>query len=149
MRRMSKRPLMARFALFIALVMGLLAGIHYYLWVRLVRAPRLPAPWNRTLTFCLVLLALSLPAMLLVGRRYPQLAKVLAWPAFIWMGLMFLLFVMFLSADLARLFATVARRMAAKDAIDLARRTFVSRLTATLVAVFAIGASAVDRKSVV
>jgi predicted MPP superfamily phosphohydrolase len=135
---MSKRPLMARFALFIALVMGLLAGIHYYLWVRLVRAPRLPAPWNGTLSFFLVLLALSLPAMLLVGRRYPQLGRVLAWPAFIWMGVMFLLFVMFLSADLVRLFATVARRIATHDAIDLERRTFISRLTATLVAVFAI-----------
>jgi predicted MPP superfamily phosphohydrolase len=138
---------MARFALFIALVMGLLAGIHYYLWVRLVRAPRLPAPWNGALTFCLVLLAFSLPAMLLVGRRYPQLARVVAWPAFIWMGLMFLLFVMFLSADLARLFATVARRMAAQDTIDPARRTFVSRLTATLVAVFAIGAGTVAVRS--
>ena len=138
---------MARFALFIALVMGVLAGIHYYLWIRLVRAPRLPAPWNGTLTFCLLLLALSLPAMLLVGRRYPQLARILAWPAFIWMGLMFLLFVMFLSADLAKLFAVAARRMAAQETIDLARRTFISRLTATLVAVFAIGAGTVAVRS--
>ena len=61
---------------------------------------------------------------------------------------MFLLFVMFLSADLARLLAMVARRIAAQRHASIwRRRTFISRLTATLVAVFAIAAGTVAVRS--
>ena len=48
---------MSRFLIFIAVALALLAGIHYYLWARLIRDPQLPQPWNGVLT---VMLALSL-----------------------------------------------------------------------------------------
>ncbi len=133
---------MTRIVLFIAIVMGLLAGIHYYLWVRLVRAPQLSTPWSTLVTVSLVLLAVSLPGVLILGRGYPQVARTLAWPAFIWMGVMFLLFVSFLSTDLVRLVVAAARRLTGTGSIDAGRRAILARLTAAAVALFAFGAGA-------
>jgi predicted MPP superfamily phosphohydrolase len=140
---------MARYALFIVLALGLPAAIHYYLWTRLIRAPRLPPRWKRALTIGLALLAISLPALFLVGRRHPSLGRVLAWPAYIWMGLTFLLFVTSLAVDLARLMTLAARRVTATETgtIDVGRRTFISRLSATFIAAFSIGAGTLALRS--
>jgi hypothetical protein len=52
------------------------------------------------LTTALVLLAAGVPFAMMLGRKVPAAGRVLAWPAFIWMGLMFLLLVSLLGADL-------------------------------------------------
>jgi predicted MPP superfamily phosphohydrolase len=140
---------MARYAFIIALLLGLPAAIHYYLWARLIRAPRLPTHWHRALTVGLALLAISLPILFLVGRRHSSLGRVLAWPASIWMGLAFLLFVTSLAVDLARFMTLAARRttVPGRDTVDVGRRTFISRLSATLIAAFSIGAGTMAVRS--
>jgi hypothetical protein len=49
-------------------------------------------------TAALIALALSLPATFIVMRKLPtELARLLAWPGFLWMGLMFLAFTLVLA----------------------------------------------------
>jgi len=134
---------MSRFFIFIAVALGLLAGIHYYLWARLIRDPQLPPPWGGVLTLMLALLAMGTPtAMVLgrvVGRDRPGVQSALLWPAYLWLGTMFLLFAAVFAADAARAFVAVARRIAGAGNIDVGRRTFIARLSATAIAVLVGG----------
>jgi predicted MPP superfamily phosphohydrolase len=120
---------MSRFLAFITVVLTIAIGVHWYLWARLVRDPRLPAPWGAVVTCALALLAAGMPLAMALGRRSPAAGRALAWPAFIWMGLMFLLFVAFLGADVVRLAAWLAQRTG--DApVDAGRRVVAARLAA-------------------
>jgi predicted MPP superfamily phosphohydrolase len=132
---------MSRFMIFIVIVLTIAIGIHYYLWARLVRDPQLPAPWGAIATVALVLLAAGMPLAMMLGRKLPAAGRVLAWPAFVWMGLMFLLLVAFAGADLLGLVAWIARR--ASDApVDPGRRTMTARLAAAAVAALSGGLAA-------
>jgi predicted MPP superfamily phosphohydrolase len=133
----------SRFLVFIAVAMAIIAGIHCYIWMRLVRDARLPAPLGTVATTALIALAVSLPASLLVGRRFPDLQRVLAWPVFIWLGLMFLLLCILVSIDVARGVASIGRRVIAAGAIDEQRRTFISRCLAAGASLLAAGLGAV------
>jgi uncharacterized protein len=62
------------------------------------------------------------------------------WPAYIWMGLMFLLFVLLVATDLVRLLALLSAKVGATAVLDPARRTFLARL---LGGVAGLGAGAV------
>ena len=134
---------MSRFFVFIAVAVALLAAIHYYLWARLVRDPQLPSPWNVVLKLVLALLAVGAPTAMVVGRAVggdrPDLRTALAWPAFIWLGTMFLLLAAVFTADAARAVIAIARRLAGSGAFDPDRRTFIARLSATAIAVLVTG----------
>src|SRR5882672_4137291 len=120
---------MSRFLIFIAAVLTIVVGVHYYLWARLVRDPHPPAPWGAVATLALALLAATMPLAILLGRKAPDAGRIAAWPAFIWMGVMFLLLVSFMGADLVRLALWIARR--AGDApIDRGRRAAAARVVA-------------------
>jgi predicted MPP superfamily phosphohydrolase len=134
---------MSRFLIFIAVVLAIAVGVHWYLWARLVRDTHLPSPWSGLVTTALVALAINLPLGLAVGRRVPALRAVMAWPAYVWMGIMFLLFVGLLGADVLRLLAAAASRAAGGAAADPARRTALARLTATAATALAGGLGAV------
>jgi predicted MPP superfamily phosphohydrolase len=124
---------MSRLLLFVGALGALLAivvGVHYYLWARLVRDPRLAAPWSRLASAALSVLAASMPGAILLPRAYPDVGRTLAWPAFSWMGVMFLLLVVFLGIDVARLFAWLIRRASRAPTIDPARRTLFARVAA-------------------
>jgi uncharacterized protein len=138
---------MTRLVLFIATILALLAGIHYYIWARLIRDPHVPPPWNIVATVTLVLLGVGTPAVLILGRNHPGLKELLAWPAYIWMGTMFLLFVALLAGDLFRLVAAIGRKMSGTEAVDPDRRTFIARLTAVSTAVLAATLSGVALRS--
>jgi predicted MPP superfamily phosphohydrolase len=132
----------SRVLTFIAVAIAIIAGIHCYIWMRLVRDPRLPAPWSGIATVALIALAVGLPASLLLGRRFPDLRRVLAWPLFIWLGLMFLLLCILVSIDGARGIASIGRRLIGAGPIDEQRRTFVSRLLAAGASAVAMAAGA-------
>src|SRR5512133_3548130 len=86
-----------------------LAGMHWYLWARLVRDPGVGDPWRRILTIAFVLLTLALPAGILALRLAPRpLDRIIPVAAFTWLGLAFILFVAVLALDLARLAAQAA-----------------------------------------
>jgi hypothetical protein len=133
---------MSRFLVFITVVLSIAVGIHYYLWARLVRDTGLPGIWRPVATVALVLLAAGMPLALYLGRRYPSAGRALAWPAFIWMGLMFLLLVSFAGVDVVRLAAWLARR-ARSAPIDPGRRLVAARLAAGAVSVLSGGLGAV------
>jgi predicted MPP superfamily phosphohydrolase len=136
---------MGRLLTFVAVALCLLAGIHYYLWARLIRDPQLPAPWNTVAASLLVLLATSIPAALVLGHGHPGFGRMLVWPAYIWMGVMFLFLVGLTSADLGRLLMALARRVVGTggvrpDLADLAaRRTFLARSVASGVSLVVAG----------
>jgi predicted MPP superfamily phosphohydrolase len=133
---------MSRFLIFIVVALCLLAGIHYYLWARLIRDPQIAAPWNVIASSLLFLLAASMPVVLILGRGHPGIKRALAWPAYVWMGVMFLFFVALLSTDLARLLMALVRRMVGGVTVDPdlpLRRTFVAQSVASGVALAVSG----------
>jgi len=78
--------------LILALATGLLVGTHTYVARRLVLDPGIPEPWKALLLVALVLLGASLVAQPFGERLLaPRLARWIAWPASLWMGLLFLL----------------------------------------------------------
>jgi uncharacterized protein len=119
------------FALFLSAAFAIIGGLHYYFWVRLVRDTQLAGTSRHLATAALAGLALLIVATMLSGRLAPPLGRVLAWPGFIWMGVMFILLVVLLGADLLRLAVAIGARLtSAADAIDPSRRLFTSRLLA-------------------
>ena len=138
---------MSRFLTFIAIAFALLAGIHWFIWARLVRDPRWPAPWTGVATVCLILLAVFVPAAMFLGRAHPQLGRVLAWPAFVWMGVMFLLLCILVSIDIVRGIASLARWASDAGPLDEQRRTFIARLTAGAATAVVAGMTGVALRS--
>jgi predicted MPP superfamily phosphohydrolase len=130
-----------RILIFLSIVLGIVGGVHFYFWVRLVRDTQLPFPYRPWASGALIVLAACLPLPFLLGRRLPpDVARLLMWPAFIWMGLMFLLFVLLVATDLVRLLAMLGAKVGTAAALDPARRTFLARL---LGGVAGLGAGAV------
>src|SRR5262249_808540 len=121
---------MTRLLVFIGVALGIVASIHYYLSVRLLKHTHLPVPLNRVATLCLVFVAATLPVVLILGRRHPEIARLLVWPAYVWMGLMFLLFVALLGADIVKLGAWMVRQARQTSSVDPERRTFLARMAA-------------------
>ncbi len=125
------------FALFLAIVLAVLGGMHYYIWARLVRDPGLPLPWRRVLTAAVVLLALAVPAGMFatrLGRR--PVPRLVPWGTYGWLGLAFLLFSALVAIDLARLLGSAATwaqealRRLPEPPSNPARRVFVARAAA-------------------
>ncbi|HSZ81293.1 MAG TPA: metallophosphoesterase [Polyangia bacterium] len=97
-----------------------------------MRDPHLPAPWRGLASIALVLLAVGMPLAMIVGRKHAAAGRVLAWPAFIWMGLMFLLSTTLAATDLLRLVAALVGRAGGLPS-NPERRTAIARLVASAV----------------
>ena len=134
--------------MFIAVALSLLAGIHYYLWARLIRDPRWAAPWITVGGTLLSLLAASIPLSLILGRGRGHFRGKFVWLGYFWLGVMFLLFVAVVSTDALRLLAAIARRVAAAEPVDRGRRTLLARLTAGVTAAVVSGLTAAALRSV-
>ncbi|HYG68388.1 MAG TPA: metallophosphoesterase [Anaeromyxobacteraceae bacterium] len=135
--------------LFVLTAISILAGMHVYLWVRLVRDPGLPEPWRRIATLAIAFAAVALPTVMMTARRSGEpLAKAVPFLAFAWMGLLFLLFSALLAIDLARLAGLGASTLA--DLVrggperppDPERRRFIARAVAGSAVVVAGGTGA-------
>ncbi|HEU4536406.1 MAG TPA: metallophosphoesterase [Polyangiaceae bacterium] len=120
---------LAQLALFVVVSTLILGGYHYYLWARLVRDAHLPPPWRGAAAALLALGAASTPLSLALGAALPRpLVRPLAFTAYSWMGLSFLLLVLVLGADLLR--ALLALAGAAPGPDEPARRVALARLLA-------------------
>ena len=139
---------MSRFFAFIAIALSLLAGIHYYLWARLIRDPRWAGPWIAVGGTLLSLLAASVPLSLILGRGQGEVRRVFVWGGYIWLGVMFLLLTVVFSTDLLRLLGAIARRVAVAQPPDPERRTLLARLTAGATGVLVTGLAAAALRSV-
>lgn len=131
-----------RLVIFLSVVFSLTAGIHYYLWMRLVKDPVWPSPWLAVGTWLLVALAASIPAAIVSSRMLSRdAASPLAWVAFVWLGSMFLLLVLLLPSELFRLGASWMAR-GPEQLGSPERRMFLSRGIAAVVAAGGVGLSA-------
>ncbi|HEY7373200.1 MAG TPA: metallophosphoesterase [Polyangia bacterium] len=141
--------MIARFVVFIAVVLGLMGGIHYYLWLRLGRDPHWPAPWSTVVAWFFVLAAVGLPVAVILsrGRGHTVAGRVAIWSAYLWLGVMFLLFTAVLAVDVGRLLVAIARRISSGTVVDAERRTFIARTTAAAIAAVVGGLSAVAVRS--
>jgi uncharacterized protein len=93
-----------QFLTFLAVVLLIVGGWHYYLFTRLVRDPAWPEPYARAATVALVALSLMPPFVILASRLVPRpVMKVLSAGVFTWFGLAFLLGLSLFAADLGRL----------------------------------------------
>ncbi len=142
-------PRVLSFATFLVVSLAILAGMHWYLWLRLVRDPALAEPWRRVLGVGFGVLTLSLPLGMLALRLAPRpFDRLVAIAAFTWLGVAFLLFVAVLALDLARLAAEGATLLAdwararPDPPDDPARRVFVARALAGTAVAATAGVSA-------
>jgi len=101
------------FALFFPVALSIFAAPHYFLWNRLVRDTSLPPPWQAAATAAIVVLYFLPLTGLFLQRMVPTgVARAILWPAFVWIGVMFLLLVTFLALDAGTLGAGLARSIA-------------------------------------
>jgi predicted MPP superfamily phosphohydrolase len=132
---------------FAAVSIVILTLIHYYLWRRLVRDPGLRYPWRGVVTMALILFGASVPLTMWTARLVDaRVGQTLGWPAFLWMGWLFLLIVGFLAVDGVRLLRWSARHGLAlvqntgrPEPMDPARRVFFARVAGGAVATAATG----------
>jgi uncharacterized protein len=117
-----------RLVLFLAIAGGLLFGIHFYLWARLVRDTALPAPWSQIATGALVVLGSLVLLGMPISRVAPRsVASPVMWVAFSWLGLAFFLLVLGFAMDLGRWTLALGGR-AARDVLgDPERRLVIAR----------------------
>lgn len=117
--------------LFLTLAGAVVGGLHYYFWIRLVRDTQLSGLSRQASTWALIALAALAVATPTLGRAVPPVGRVLAWPGMVWLGAMFVLFVVLLGFDLGRLLVNLITRMAAgAHPFDPSRRVFNTRLLA-------------------
>ncbi len=135
------------FLAFVAVALLLLGGMHYYVWARLVRDPQLPPAAARLATALLATMAVVLPATLVLSRTRGA-PRAMVWVAFLWMGVVFLLFAFLGLADAGRAVAWVARKLRSPDApSDPERRVLLARALAVGVSGIVAGLSAVGVRS--
>src|SRR6266851_2130871 len=72
--------------------------MHFYVWARLVRDPQLPPAAARLATALLATMAIVLPTTLVLSRTRGA-PRAMVWVAFLWMGVVFLLFAFLGLAD--------------------------------------------------
>jgi len=141
-------PRLLPFLVFVAIALGLVGGMHYYLWARLVRDPQLPETWARVLTVTIVALGVTMPATLFAARLLPgSVARPAIWVSFIWMGVGFLLVAFFGLADLARLLSFVVARYRGPAEPDPERRIVLARTVAAGVTAVVAGLSTIGIRS--
>ena len=89
---------------FLAVVLTITAGIHLYLWKRLVRDTTRPGRWRRIGTLAVFVVVALLLLGLIGGRALPRsVASVVAWPGYLWLALMFYLLVTLVVLEVPRL----------------------------------------------
>jgi predicted MPP superfamily phosphohydrolase len=133
---------------FLLVALAIVAGMHLYLWTRLVRDPALAEPWRRMLTLWLAAAAVSIPASFFFMRRAAGWSDGLVFAAMAWMGIAFLLFSVLLALDVTRWGAAAVvalwewMRSTPDAPADPARRVVLARAVAGGAALAAGGATA-------
>lgn len=138
--------MLTRFLIFFSITFAVLAGMHYYVWARLIRDPHLPPVATRILTVAVVVLGITLPAALIAARFFSSAVRPAIWVAFIWMGIGFLLVAFLGLADLGRLFVAIADRLRGIEP-DPQRRLFLARSLAAGVGGVVAGLTATGIRS--
>jgi uncharacterized protein len=134
------------FALFITVACAIIAGLHYYFWARLVRDTQLSGLVRQIATAATVALVCLIIGTPIMSRVFPPIGRVLAWPGFLWLGMMFFLAVVLFGTDVLRLLVGLVSRVSGYAIFDPSRRVFTARLLAgaALTSVAGVTAAAVQ-----
>ena len=136
----------ARWLVFLSVVLSVLGSVHYYLWIRLVRDTGMPAPWPTLLGWTLLGLLGAIPLGIAASRSFPpsQTGPVF-WVVFSWLGVMFFLLVLLLPTEVIRGGISAITHLGWRDDLvaNPERRLFLSRAAAVAVGFGAFGLSAV------
>ncbi len=90
--------------LFLAVSTSILVGLHFYMYLRLVRDVGLPPHFRWAATAFLGVALISMPITMMVSRFLsPQVAKWVTLGPYYWMAIFFLICVLLLAGDLIRL----------------------------------------------
>jgi predicted MPP superfamily phosphohydrolase len=137
------------FALFFAIALSLLAGLHYYVWARLVRDLGLSAVAHRVLSALVVALFLSIPVTFtLLRSRSLESFKPVVMASFVWLGVLFIVVSLLFVTDVTRLVASMASRLVADlSPAEPERRLTLSRMLGAGVVLVAGSASALAVRS--
>ena len=107
--------------IFLLVVFGVLFGIHFYLWKRLVKDTTTTRRGRWTGTLLIVGAVVLIVGGLFFGRlARPDAARWVAWPAYLWLATMFYLLVLMLAVEIPRLVLRLTwarRRPAAEPAL--------------------------------
>jgi predicted MPP superfamily phosphohydrolase len=120
--------------IFLAVVLTILGAVNFYLYSRLVGATAVPGVWRwsaRTF-FLLATLATPLP-FVLSHYSSPGVARAAAWPVFLWVGLMFILFSLCLSVDVVRVLLWFGRMVSGAEPPDPERALAIRRWLAVAI----------------
>ncbi len=118
---------LSRLLVMIVVATSVLGSMHYYVYVRLGRYLALGPGELRGLKLVLgVLFALLWCAIPLARLLRHQAAKGILWGAYIWLGALVILSVVFCCSDLARLVLTALGRLA-PTMVDTQRRSLLTR----------------------
>ena len=123
----------------------LFAGLAYYVWRRLVRAPGLrgKARIAATIAIAACIAPLVLVSIASAGKP-PTVRGALAWPVYVGWALFALTFMWVLIVDVGRLLVWLGRKAARRPApVDPARRELLARITGGAIATAAVGQVAI------
>ncbi|HEX6276271.1 MAG TPA: metallophosphoesterase [Polyangiaceae bacterium] len=118
------------FALFFSIMVTIVGGVHYYVWLRLVRDPALPPMAFRVLTGVLLGLFVLVPVSFFLRRSEASFTVPVVWVASVWLGILLLLFFTLLAGDVLRGAALLATKLTNDGPVDPARRTVLARILA-------------------
>lgn len=96
-------PRFGAILVFVGFALAIIGGLHYYFWARLVRDTAMAAPWRQVATVALCALAVSMPVSMILWRARTPVGRIVAWPAFVWMGMLIILATTLVAADVVRL----------------------------------------------
>jgi predicted MPP superfamily phosphohydrolase len=106
-----------RLLVVLPIALSILFGAHYYVWARLVRDTRLPAPYGEALTAAIAALGIAIVFVLLTRRRELRWLAGLKWVVYSWLGVGFFLVVLLAAADLVRPFLASGSELALARAV--------------------------------
>jgi hypothetical protein len=133
--------------IFLGIAGGITGLIHLYLWQRLVRDTAAKGPRRRAGGFALLGGGVLIMATLLAGALPRRFEVWLAWPGFLWLGIMFYLLVALLLLEVPVGVAWLVRRWAAgraqapPPAADPGRRRLLRQVAAITAGAAAVGIS--------
>ena len=125
----------------ILVILAIIAGIHLYLWKRLVR-DTLTGRARRWAGLGVLALAVLIPLALVGERLVPQgWRPLLAWPGYVWIALMFYLLVTLAILEIPRLIVRIAARRTIAEDPD--RRLLLGRSLAVTAGVASVAATGI------
>jgi hypothetical protein len=127
------------FVIFLVVVTVVVAGVHYYLWHRMLRAPELDRRWQTIGTRVLIALGIAMPLSMFLARMLPRpVGTAISYLAYTWMGMAALLVSVLFLSELVRASVLAGSAILSRP-LDEARRTFLSRMIAGAAGLVALG----------